>query len=318
MSAEHAAPSTGGALAAGSRLVAAARVQDNRFRIAVALAAAVHAALIFGAMRSAPRQMGERSGRADGISVVLVDAADLQSKNTFREEGAAGNPTRPPVPPAPPQQQPERPKAEDAPAPQSQPSPAPATKMTPAPRPLDEQKSALQAIEKHTLDSLSPPTPQQNNTESAPKPQAKADPKAEHKTEHKTEPKAEPKAEPKPKQSALDLTIPEISVPPGSRGAGVARPPGITRSGENDDFGRGVIRALRMTMPGHTGQFGRVTVKLLLSSTGNLTEVQLLRSAGIPSLDQSVVFAVKQASFPIPPQGATQVDRTFLVTYIYN
>lgn len=96
------------------------------------------------------------------------------------------------------------------------------------------------------------------------------------------------------------------------------RPPGATRSGENDDFGRGVIRALRQTMPSPVGQLGRVTVKLLLSSSGNLIEVQLVRGAEISSLDQSVVFAVRQSSFPIPPAGSTLVDRTFLVTYIYN
>ena len=99
--------------------------------------------------------------------------------------------------------------------------------------------------------------------------------------------------------------MPNIPVAPGGRGAAVARPPGATRSGENDEFGRGVIRALRQTMPSPNGQLGRVTVKLLLSNTGNLAEVQLIRSAGIPGLDQSVVFAVKQASFPIPPGGAT-------------
>ena len=71
-------------------------------------------------------------------------------------------------------------------------------------------------------------------------------------------------------------------------------------------------------MPSPAGQLGRVTVKLLLSNNGNLVEVQLIRGAGIPGLDQSVVFAVKQASFPIPPGGSTLVDRTFLVTYIYN
>jgi len=57
---------------------------------------------------------------------------------------------------------------------------------------------------------------------------------------------------------------------------------GWLRSGENDEFGRGVIRALRQTMPSPNGQLGRVTVKLLLSNTGNLAEVQLVRSAGVP------------------------------------
>jgi periplasmic protein TonB len=301
MSSDNAEPSVDRVLAAGRRLATVANVQDNRFRIAVALAAAVHAALIIGAMRSPPRQMGERSGRADGISVVLVDAADLKSKNTFGEDGGApGKIPRPPAPtPVAPQRQP--PEKSDLPQPNSLPSPPAPEKATPTSRPVDEQKSALRAIEKHTLESLVPPTLAPAPNDAAAKPP----------------PKAEPKAEPKPKPP-LDLAIPDIPVAPGARGAAVARPPGATRSGENDEFGRGVIRALRQTMPGPAGQRGRVTVKLLLSNNGNLVEVQLIRGAGIPGLDQSVVFAVRQASFPIPPMGSSSVDRTFLVTYIYN
>ena len=81
------------------------------------------------------------------------------------------------------------------------------------------------------------------------------------------------------------------------------RPPGATRSGENDEFGRGVIRALRQTMPGPAGQLGRVTVKLLLSNNGNLVEVQLIRSAGIPGLDQSVVFRRETGELSDPAHG---------------
>ena len=40
--------------------------------------------------------------------------------------------------------------------------------------------------------------------------------------------------------------------------SGMNWPPGITRSGENDNFGRGVIRALKKTMPPATGTKGRV------------------------------------------------------------
>ena len=61
-----------------------------------------------------------------------------------------------------------------------------------------------------------------------------------------------------------------------------------------------------------------MTVRLFLSETGNLADLQLVRNAGEPLLSQEVVFAVRQASFPIPPAGSTVPDRTFLVTYIYQ
>ena len=115
----------------------------------------------------------------------------------------------------------------------------------------------------------------------------------------------------------LLLGLPDASFAPPGRSAAFARPPGITRSGENDEFGRGVVRALRQTMPGST-MLSQVTVRLLLSENGNLIEVRLVRSGGDPILDQNVVFAVKQSNFPIPPVGSTELDRTFMVTYVYR
>jgi periplasmic protein TonB len=299
MGADKVVQTTDRTLAVNRPLVAAAIAPEHRFWFGLAFAAALHAALIFGVTRSSPRQIGERSGRPDGISVVLVDEADLKSKNTFREDGASAAPPAIAQPPAPPAAQPPQPKASEPPVPKQAPAPK-VEAAPPAPRPRDEQKSAAQAIDKEILDSLKAPGP-------APKP---SDPGSAAKTP--------PKQEQPQQQPPLQLTMPNIAVAPGGRGAAVARPPGATRSGENDEFGRGVIRALRQTMPSPNGQLGRVTVKLLLPNTGNLAEVQLIRSAGTPGLDQSVVFAVKQASFPIPPGGATLVDRTFLVTYIYN
>jgi hypothetical protein len=35
-------------------------------------------------------------------------------------------------------------------------------------------------------------------------------------------------------------------------------------------------------------------------------------------MDQSVVFAARQASFPLPPVGATPADLQFMVTYVYQ
>jgi len=297
MGADKVARTADRTLAVDRPLAAAASTQDNRFWFGLAFVAALHAALIFGVTRSSPRQIGERSGRPDGISVVLVDEADLKSKNTFREDGSSDAPPAIAEPPTPAAPQPPQPKASELPVPKQPPAPK-VEAAPPAPRPLDEQKDA-RAIDKESLDLLAPgPAPKQSDPGSA----AKIPPKQEQ-------------LEQKP---PLQLTMPSIPVAPGGRAAAVARPPGATRSGENDEFGRGVIRALRQTMPSPNGQLGRVTVKLLLSNSGNLAEVQLIRSAGVPGLDQSVVFAVKQASFPIPPGGATLVDRTFLVTYIYN
>ena len=260
--------------AVARRGLQARRAQERRFWIGVGLAAVVHAALLVGAGRSAMhRQLGEPDQSPDGISVELVDAADLMSKtnvNITPDNPPANPASAAPPPPAPPE-------AEHPPA--------------PAPEP---KKSA--ALEKAPDKSSVPePTKKQSSTEPHPK------------TKTASLPHSDP----------LLLSLPDASYAPPGRSAAFARPPGYTRSGENDDFGRGVIRALRQTMPA-SSTLSQVTVRLLLSDKGNLVEVRLIRSGGDPILDQNVLFAVKQSNFPIPPIGAPEVDRTFLVTYVYR
>jgi len=222
--------------------------------------------------------MGERDGSPDALSVELVDVTEFKSKTTVPLQADRAGAN--PATPAPP------PQPAEAPA-----SAAPSH---------EEKKTTEWAIDKEALEKVPPPTSASKQSEPAPKA------------------KDEPHPKRKPAVSSLQLDLPpELIAPPG-RSTAATRPPDITRSGENDEFGRGVIRALRQTMPGPRGQIGRVTVRLLLSNTGNLVEVELIRGAADPTLTQSVVFAVKQSSFPIPPAGATLSDRTFLVTYIYN
>jgi protein TonB len=261
------------------RWPAAPNAQERTFFwFGLTCAAALHAALIFGVASSLPRHMGERDGSLDGITVDLVDEADVFSKTTVPVRAEASTP------------QPEK-------AAKSESSTADTAK--PSLQSRDEQKEVARSIEKDAQGLLSLPDP----------------------SEKKSESNATRKTQPKPRQP-LDLSArlatPEIPISAGGLSASVARPPGVTRSGENDDFGRGVIRALRQTMPGLRNTVGRVTVRLFISQNGNLEEVQLVKSGGDPQLDQSVVFAVKQASFPFPPARSTPNDRTFLVTYIYQ
>jgi len=272
------------------RLVPALRRQGRGFWLGLAGAAVVHALLIVGVSRSATRIMGGRDGSPQGISVLLVDEADLLSRATV-----------PPLESGPPPGQPR--EARPDPSEQVQPSPPAPDPARPAVRPTEPQKNA--AVPSPRTDAPGLPSLSQLpalRPETAPAAKSKAAP---------------PKQPDQPLQLALPA-LPTAPMSPGGRAAAVSRPPGITRSGENDEFGRGVIRALRQTMPPPRGQTGRVTIRLLLSDKGNIVEVQLINSAGDPIMDQSVVFAAKQASFPLPPLAATASDRTFLVTYVYR
>jgi protein TonB len=270
--------------------LAAIKSERRRFWVLVGLAAVVHAALIIGIGRSMPRTIGAPEAAQDGISVELVDAADLDSKSSVMPEppASAGNPA-----PAAPPPQPPPPPEEEKPVPPAPPEPA-------------QEKQTTASIDKEIPNVAAPQItpPKQPKTAMVPKEQR--------------EPKEKERTKPAPERDPLQLSLPDIpSFIPGGRAAALARPPGITRSGENDEFARGVIRALRRTMPG-SDRPGRVTIRLFLTEKGNIQEVQLIRSGGDPIMDQNVVFAAKQASFPLPPVGATVADRVFLVTYVYQ
>lgn len=207
--------------------------------------------------------------------------------------------------------------------------PPPQVKAKPAAKPAEPKlKAALPVDEKDLADLLTlSPAPQQKLASAEPvspnRPETKQDSKKEsrpEKTQKQQKPEqANPAAAARPK---IDLSLPSAGASAAGnfsgRNAGFSRPEGITRSGENDEFARGVIRALRNTMPDGRGTRSRLTVRILLNEIGNLAEVRLVHASSDPTLDQSVMFSIKQSNFPIPPGSLKPVDRVFLVTYVYN
>ncbi|MFA5952496.1 MAG: TonB family protein [Hyphomicrobium sp.] len=335
-------------LEGGGQAIMAPQEQDRGFWLALVCAVALHAALIIEFQKSVPRRVGDASGRPDAISVELVRAADLDRRADGTSQAAAApgaeatNP--PPPPPAPATPAPPNPTP---PAPESAP-PAPPTPEPPPPEPKaaepELQKPVTPQPEQspEAAETAAPAAPPEAPAPpESPKPAPK--PEEAHEAAKPPEPALptnltdwplEIQKSPKPqatkpapknppsKTARLDLN-PKLPAPgeritAEGRSAAVSRPAGITQSGWNDDFGRGVIRGLRQTLPAHTGIFGRVTVRIVVSEAGNLAEVAVTNSSGIPYLDQNVVFSVKQASFPFPPKGATLLDRIFNVTYVYR
>lgn len=259
---------------------------ERRFWIGLAIAFAVHALIIAGTLISVPRRMGEEKGRPDGVSVVIVDLADLTSRSSVppqieQQPDPPGQATPPPQPQTPPPQ----PKLKQQSVPQPPEQTPPASQLPgvlPMPEPPPETRSPPQPPQKQAMQQQPAP----------PQPPAR-----------------------KPARPSFDL--PDLSLAPGRMQTAATRPAGITRSGENDEFGRNVINALARVMPRLNIQ-GRVMVRIILNDKGNLGEVKILRNSDDPYLDQNVVFSVKQANFPIPPDASTILDRTFIVTYIYR
>lgn len=287
---------------------------DRGFRRALVVALALHLSLMLGFL-TAPesltqKRLGEPDADPNGVSVEIVDMADLKSRTNVPLMGS------PPEP---------------MPQPQQQPTPKPPEKQAKPPEPTPEpEQSQLQPQQQPSQPQAAEPPPQQPAKE-APREKTEAieapgnpppseppaeQPKPAPPTKHAARPPA-PSSQQAPQRRVLDLSIPPSALNITPRDVGAQRPPGITQSGENDQFGRGVINALWRTFP-QLRTTGVVGVRFVLNTKGNLTNIVVTRSSGDSNLDQTIVFAVKQASFPIPPDNSTEVDRTFLITYIYR
>ncbi len=321
---------------AAQRVTAGLRRDDGTFRLALGLAMLAHA-LFFVSFLSAPsRQLGDPSGIDGAVSIELATEADLRAAGTVSD--SAGDPLRPSaepeqaspaqaeVPPlfAPPIEQ----KAEQQPPPQekaAEPSPQPLSVPFPLPEFLKQPLAKSQPTPEGRFKPVDTEPPGQHTGEDK-KVQGQPQKKAQTPTKQATKPQEPRPAQPKQNPvltTKLDLTLPPSAFvrqtfTSGNGGAGLERPAGITRSGENDDFAKGVIRALQRTMPQLSDVRGNVTVRITLDAKGNLASTVVTRPSSVAGLDQSVVFATKQSSFPIPPKNHVQADLVFLVTYLYK
>lgn len=301
MSAEQTLPSLDPAHALRPSLLTPGPQRQPIFWLALLIAALMHAGLIVGISRSHPRTIGDAAGNTSAIDVELVDEGELRAMST---------PTSAP-------DAPQASPAAQAAAPSAEPQPEP-TPETPPETPAEaapQQSAALPALEAEEPQASPPPA-------ALPKP---APPKASEKSEAPPKKQSETKPAPKPAlkpPAKLDLSVPfDLAIQGGTSGGSASsatRPPGITRSGENDRFGRDVIRALKKTMPPLESVTGKVKVRIFLNERGNVAWVRLVDGSGDRGLDDSVIFSVHQASFPFPPKNATAADRTFLVTYVYR
>ncbi len=304
MSTEQTVPTLDPAHALRPSLLVPERQRLPVFWLALIAAAVVHAALVVGISHAPPNYLGDPSGSAEAIDVEIVDAGELRGMSSPEPAAAAPPSTPPEAQAAAPAEEPPRPE----------PEPAPQTPETPSETAPPQQSAALPALEAEK--------PQNAQPDALPK---SAPPKESAKSESPAKKESAPKPTPKnvlKPPAKLDLSVPlDLTMQGAASGANASsatRPPGITRSGANDRFGRDVIRALKKTMPPSDGVTGKVKVRILLNERGNVAWVRVVNSSGDRLLDDSVVFSVHQSIFPFPPKGATVADRTFLVTYIYR
>lgn len=171
-----------------------------------------------------------------------------------------------PKPPPPPKPEPPKPKVEPKPKevkvvqepPKLQPKPLPKPKPVLTTKAVSERPQAVVAPQP----VAEPPKPVEPVPTSQPAPVPK--------TEPKVEPKPVPKPEPAP--PATPQLVEGVSY--------VRQPPAVDF---NDDDLRGQARTIRL--------------KVLISATGKVDDVQVVASSGISSLDQRFVRAMKKATF---------------------
>jgi protein TonB len=92
--------------------------------------------------------------------------------------------------------------------------------------------------------------------------------------------------------------------------------PGATHQGKSDEWERKVIWALAGTKPMGNGKWGTVLVTFVVTDSGQVQGLTLLKSSGDNWLDQGALLAVKQARMPPPPPGLPVGDRAFNIEYI--
>ncbi len=92
--------------------------------------------------------------------------------------------------------------------------------------------------------------------------------------------------------------------------------PGATHQGKSDEWERKVIWALSATKPMGNGKWGSAVVTFVVSESGQVQGLRLIKTSGDNWLDQGALLAVKQARMPAPPSGLPAGDRVFNIEYI--
>jgi len=155
-------------------------------------------------------------------------------------------------------------------------------------------------------------------------------------------PKKETKELPEPREPERDLRKPDAvleeakpkpqekskpqdnSVKGGAAARGKAtieqkpRAPAAASAGSVREYAKVVSQALAKTKPKGIGAQGIAKVRFTIAVSGRLSSVQIVSSTGDKKLDQKAIDAVRQAIFPVPPQGMTVSQLTYEIPYQFR
>lgn len=94
--------------------------------------------------------------------------------------------------------------------------------------------------------------------------------------------------------------------------------PASAAPGAVQQYAARVREALARNKPGGLGNRGTATIKFSISPEGKAGSMEVTISSGIAALDQSALGAVTRTSFPAPPAGMTETERTYVVPFHFK
>ena len=89
-------------------------------------------------------------------------------------------------------------------------------------------------------------------------------------------------------------------------------------AGQLAQFAVDVRRALAGSRPRHGGGKGSVQVRFGLDATGVIRFADVTRSSGFGRLDTAALDAVRSVTFPTPPAGMTDAQRSYVVPFEFR
>jgi TonB family protein len=129
-----------------------------------------------------------------------------------------------------------------------------------------------------------------------------------------------------PKEAEEPLLKRETRPTPSGNGAtvraieenGHASGPASASPGSVQQYAAKVREALARNKPSGLGNHGTATVKFGISPEGKANSIQVTTSSEIAALDKSALDAVARTSFPVPPAGMTEAERTYVVPFHFK
>jgi TonB family protein len=99
---------------------------------------------------------------------------------------------------------------------------------------------------------------------------------------------------------------------------GVTSKAAMANQGETSAFVRGVVRKLKQSMPSSRGIKGTVVIGVILTETGQIAWVGVLKKSANPDLDRTIVERVRATQLDNLGKEVSPKERKFQITYTYE